>query len=121
MGSARGYQKPPPCLIEPMPAGSQMVKAEPISDSGRASGIAYLRMEKSTVPDPLQPEKWEYVGPMLEQGKGERSSPHEENAVTETICDELSTTPILHASVSLGKRGREFRSEAEPRKKGAVG
>lgn len=59
--------------------------------------------------------------PMLEQEKAERSSLHEEKAVTETICDGPSTTPILHPSVSLGRRGREFRSEVEPRKKGGVG
>lgn len=57
---------------------------------------------------------------MLEQEKAERNSPHEEKAVAETICDELSTTPILHPSVSLGRRGREFQSEVEPRKKGGV-
>lgn len=50
-----------------------------------------------------------------------RNSSLEENVVPETICDKLSTTPILHASVSLGKGQRELRSEAEPRKKGAVG
>lgn len=59
--------------------------------------------------------------PMLEQEKGERSSPYEENAVNETICDEPSTAPILHPSVSLSRRGREFWSEVEPRKKRGVG
>lgn len=59
--------------------------------------------------------------PMLEQEKGERSSPHEENAVNETMCDEPSTTPILHPSVSPGRRRRDFWSEVEPRKKGGVG
>lgn len=57
MASVRSYQKPLPCLTEPMPASSQMVKAEPTSSSGRDSGIAYLRMEKITVPEPLQPEE----------------------------------------------------------------
>lgn len=32
---------------------------------------------------------------MLGQEKGERSSPHEENVVTETICDEQSTFCIV--------------------------
>lgn len=54
---------------------------------------------------------------MMEQQKGERSSPHEEKVVTDTVCDELSSTPILHPSVTLGRRDREFQSEVEPRKK----
>lgn len=116
-----------------MPASSKMAKAESIS--ARSSGIACLRMEKITVLEPLQPEKevrisgshveagwegllWERLH--AEQEKAERNSPHEEKAVAETICDELSTTPILHPSVSLGRRGREFQSEVEPRKKGGV-
>jgi len=43
VASARSCWKLPPCLIEPMPAGSTMdlplAKAEPISDGGSASGI----------------------------------------------------------------------------------
>lgn len=53
----RSYQKLPPCLTAPMPVSSKTAKAEPMSDSGRASGIAYLRMGKITAPEPLQPEK----------------------------------------------------------------
>lgn len=58
---------------------------------------------------------------MLEQEKGERSSLHEENVVTETICDELNTAPFPHPSVSLGRGGREFWSEVGPRKKRGMG
>ena len=47
----RRCQKLPLCLIEPMPDGSKMdpplAKAEPISDDGSASVIAYLRRGKS--------------------------------------------------------------------------
>jgi len=41
--SGRSCKKLPPCLIEPVPAGSKtdppLAKAKPISDGGRASGI----------------------------------------------------------------------------------
>jgi len=47
VASLRSCQKLPPCLIKPMPAGSKMdpplAKAEPISNSGSASMITYLR------------------------------------------------------------------------------
>ena len=47
----RSCQKLPLCPIKPMPAGSKMdpllAKAEPISDSGSASVITYLRKGKS--------------------------------------------------------------------------
>jgi len=43
----RNCEKLPPCLIKPVPAGSKMdpplAKAKPISNSGSASGITYLR------------------------------------------------------------------------------
>jgi len=43
VASVRRCQKLPPCLIEPMPAGSKtdplLAKAEPISDGGSTSGI----------------------------------------------------------------------------------
>ena len=46
----RSCQKLPPCPTEPMPAGSEtdppLAKAEPISNSGSASGIRYLRRKK---------------------------------------------------------------------------
>lgn len=58
---------------------------------------------------------------MLEQEKGERNSPHEENVVTETIYDELSPTPIPHPSVTRLRILTEFWSEGEPRKNGAMG
>ena len=52
MASVRSCQKLPLCLIGPMPAGSKMdpllAKAEPISDSGSASGITDLRRGKKT-------------------------------------------------------------------------
>ena len=50
VASVRTCQKLPLCPIEPMPAGSkmdpQLAKAEPINDSGSASGIIYLRRGK---------------------------------------------------------------------------
>jgi len=49
----RTCQKLPPCLTEPMPASSKMdlllAKAEPISDSGSASGITCLRRGKKNL------------------------------------------------------------------------
>ena len=51
VASLRRDQGIPPCLTEPVPAGSKMdlplAKAEPISNSGSASGITYLRRGKS--------------------------------------------------------------------------
>ena len=51
MASVRSCQKLPPCPIKLMPAGSKtdplLAKAEPISNSGSASGITYLRKGKS--------------------------------------------------------------------------
>ncbi|KAK4831883.1 hypothetical protein QYF61_020030 [Mycteria americana] len=51
VASVRRCQKFPPCLIEPMPAGSKtnppLAKAEPISNGGSISVITYLRREKN--------------------------------------------------------------------------
>ena len=52
VASVRSCWKLPLCPIEPMPAGSKtdplLAKAEPIStQSGSASGIMYLRRERS--------------------------------------------------------------------------
>jgi len=47
VASVRSCQKLPPCLIKPVPAGSEMdlvlAKAKPISDGGSTSVITYLR------------------------------------------------------------------------------
>jgi len=47
VAAVRSCQKLPRCLLEPVPAGSKpdplLAKAKPISDSGSASGITYLR------------------------------------------------------------------------------
>jgi len=47
MASVTSYQKLPPCLRDPMPAGSKMdsplAEAKPTSDGGNASVITYLR------------------------------------------------------------------------------
>jgi len=46
----------------------------------------------------------------------------EEEGEAETMCDELTATPILCPPVPLGGRsGREFGSEVKPGKKGGVG
>jgi len=51
VASVRSFWKLPPCQIKPMSAGSKMdlplAKAEPISDSGNASVITYLRRGKT--------------------------------------------------------------------------
>ena len=43
MASVRSCEKLPPCLIQPVPDGSEtdppLAKAEPTSDGGSASGI----------------------------------------------------------------------------------
>lgn len=47
MDSGRSCQKRPPCLMEPVPAGSKagptLAKAETISKRGNTFGIVYLR------------------------------------------------------------------------------
>ena len=55
-----------------------------------------------------------WVGPHA--GAGEE---HEEEGAAETMCDELTTTPVPHPPAPLGG-GREIGSEVEPRKKGGV-
>lgn len=41
--------------------------------------------------------------------------------MTETMCDELATTPILGVPLHLWQAGgREFESEVQPSKKGGV-
>ena len=51
MASVRSCEKLPPCLVEPVPAGSKtdllLAKAKPISDGGSASVITYLRRGKT--------------------------------------------------------------------------
>jgi len=53
VASERSCEKLPPCLIKPLPATSKtdplLAKAKPISESGSASVITYLRREKNTV------------------------------------------------------------------------
>jgi len=57
----RRCQKLPPCLTEPVPAGSRMdlllAKAKTISDSGRVSEITYLWKGKKTLHNNLQVER----------------------------------------------------------------
>lgn len=53
---------------------------------------------------------------MLEQRKDVRSPAPEEGA-PETMCGELTTSPVLHPSVLLRGEGRENMSEVEPGKK----
>jgi len=57
---------------------------------------------------------------MLEQGKSVRSPPPEGQGAAETMCDELTTTPIPHPLVPLGVRRQRNGSETEPGKKGGV-
>lgn len=49
--SVIGWQKLPPCPVEPMLDGSKMdhplAKAEPVSDGGSAPGITWLRRGES--------------------------------------------------------------------------
>jgi len=52
VASVRSCKKLPPCLIKLVPAGSKtdplLAKVKPISDSGSASVITYLRRGKKT-------------------------------------------------------------------------
>lgn len=52
---------------------------------------------------------------MLEQGKGVRGPPHEEEGTIET-CDELTATPILSTTELLWGTDRETGSEVRPGK-----
>jgi len=66
MASMRSCWKLPLCPVEPMLAASKMnlplAKAEPTSDSGRTSGITYLRRGKSCcATQQLHPERGEDV------------------------------------------------------------
>jgi len=57
----------------------------------------------------------------LEQGKSVKSPPPEEHGAAETMCDELTATPIPRPpSLPEGRRERNG-SEVEPRMKGGVG
>lgn len=60
-----------------------------------------------------------WKGPMLEQGRSVRICLHEEKGAAETTCDGQTTDPILW--LLLRGRGREFRSEVKPGKKGEMG
>jgi len=55
VASVRSCQKLPPCLIEPVPAGSKMdpllAKAEPISNGVTSSVITYLSRGKKLQQD----------------------------------------------------------------------
>jgi len=52
---------------------------------------------------------------MLEQGESVRSPPPEEEGAAETVCDELTVTPIPHPSAPLGVGGcREMRVKLSP-------
>jgi len=47
---------------------------------------------------------------------------YEEQGASETMCDELTATPIPHPPAALRwGGGKEFGSEVEPGKKGGVG
>ena len=58
---------------------------------------------------------------MLEQGKSVMSPAPEEDEAAEITCDELTVNPIPCPPAPLGGVGREFGSEAVPRKKGVGG
>ena len=62
MASVRRCQKLPLCPIKSMPAGSMtdapLAKAEPISNSGSASGIPYLRRGKSYCAAAIAAGEW---------------------------------------------------------------
>jgi len=61
VASVTSCWKLPPCLINPVPAGSKtdppLAKAKPISDSGSASGITYLRKGRKNTAGKRQLER----------------------------------------------------------------
>ena len=58
---------------------------------------------------------------MLEQGQSVSSPPPEEEGAAETMCDELTTTPIPRPPVLLRGEEVEAGSEVEPGNEGGVG
>ena len=58
---------------------------------------------------------------MLEQGNDERSPPPEDKEAAETMCAELTATPIPCPLVPLRGEEVEAGSEVEPGKMGGVG
>jgi len=59
---------------------------------------------------------------MLEQGQSVRGPSPEEEGAAETMCDELTATPIpLHPAPLDRGGGSEYGSEVKLRKKGGVG
>jgi len=101
VASVRSCEKLPPCLIKPVPAGSKtdplLAKDEPISDGGSTSDNIFKK------------------------GQSVRSPAPEAEGAAETMCDELTATPIPWPPQLLGGRRERNGSEAEPRKKGGVG
>jgi len=49
-----------------------------------------------------------------------RSPPPEKEGVAETVCHELTVTPILHPPAPLRRRRQRNGSAVEPGKKGGV-
>ena len=74
--------------------------------------------------DPHWRSSWRTVShgrdPTLEQGKSVRSPPPEEEGAAETMCDELTATPIPIPLCCPGGGGTGIGSSAEPGKKGGV-
>jgi len=56
----------------------------------------------------------------LEQGKSVRIPPPEEEGVAETVCDELTTSPIPCPPVPLRERTQQNENDVKPRKKGEM-
>lgn len=57
---------------------------------------------------------------MLKQGNRVRGPPRGKGRVAETTWDDLTAALIPCPAVTLEERGRELRSEVEPRKKGRM-
>lgn len=60
-------------------------------------------------------------GPMMEQGEDVRNPLPEEEQEVETMCDELTASPILLSSCTTQEGGGREISEVTYRKKGRVG
>jgi len=99
VASVRSCQKLPPCLTDPVPAGSkmdmQLAKAKAISDGGSTSGITQLRSGKKPVMKWQSRERSEMdernnsADTKVSEERGERRcSRHWSRDVSPAACDE---------------------------------
>ena len=94
-----------PCWSRLLAGPVALWREEPMLEQSVPEGLHAMEgTHAGAVCEELQPAGRTHVGevggelspvedPTLEQGKGVRSPPPEEEGVAETMCDELTTTP----------------------------